>query len=143
MDSLNNVIKDIIKHSAQSVTRIVKKILHASDDRIECLTPNEAALKKALQQCSKEIKKCKRWKVMPSPKYFEHVAMLSRQTKNYQNEIEICQSYILLVDEYLSKRTFSKKKIERKAHTLCRPLVTRILNAKNMNKNDGVEVRYL
>jgi len=142
MGSLKTVIKDIFKNTTRSVIRISKKILHASDDGIECLTPNEAAMKKALQQCHKEIKKCKRWKVMPSPKYFEHAAMLSRQAKNYQNEIAICELYIDLVNEYLSKRTFSKKKIEKKAHTLCRPLVKRILNARNLNNNNGVEVRY-
>jgi len=100
-------------------------------------------LKKALQQCRKEIKRCKRWKVMPSKKCFEHAAMLSRQAKNYQKEIAICQLYISLVDECLSRRTFNKKKVERKAHSLCKPLVKRILIAKNLNKSSGVEVSYL
>ena len=68
MDGLNNVSKDIIKHSARAVARVFKKILRAPDDRVERLTPNEEALKKALQQCRKEIKRCKRWKVMPSKK---------------------------------------------------------------------------
>jgi len=143
MDGLNNVSKDIIKHSARAVARVFKKILRAPDDRVERLTPNEEALKKALQQCRKEIKRCKRWKVMPSKKCFEHAAMLSRQAKNYQKEIAICQLYISLVDECLSRRTFNKKKVERKAHSLCKPLVKRILIAKNLNKSSGVEVSYL
>ena len=108
MDSLINASQNIFVHCVATVTRIIKSFLHASDDRIERLTPNEAALKKALQQCRKEIKKCKRWKVMPLLKCFEHAAMLSRQAKNYQNEIAICQLYICLVDECLTRRTFSK-----------------------------------
>ena len=143
MDSLINASPNIFGHCVATVTRIIKNFLHASDDRIERLTPNEAALKKALQQCRKEIKKCKRWKVMPSLKCFEHAAMLSRQAKNYQNEIAICQLYICLVDECLTRRTFSNKKIERNARALCKPLVARILDAKNLNKNKGVEVHYL
>ncbi|MBT8124043.1 MAG: hypothetical protein KJO81_04375 [Gammaproteobacteria bacterium] len=143
MDNLSNVIKDIIKQSVRIVARNFKKILHAPDDKVEHLTPNEEALKKALQQCRKEIKKCKRWKVMPSKKCFEHAAMLSRQAKNYQKEIAICQLYISLVDECLSRRTFNKKKVERKAHLLCKPLIERILIAKNLNKNSGVEVSFL
>ena len=143
MDGLNNITKDVIKHSACAVASIFKRIRRAPVDRDERLTPNQAALKKALQQCRKEIKSCKRWKVMPSKKCFEHAAMLLRQAKNYQQEIAICQLYISLIDECLLRRTFNKKKVKRKAHLLCKPLVKRILIAKNLNKNKGVEVSYL
>ena len=80
---------------------------------------------------------------MPSPICFEHAAMLSRQNKNYKNEIKICQLYISCVDEHLSKRTFNKKKVEKKAQSLCKPLATRLETAKNLCENSGIDVSYL
>ncbi len=52
----------------------------------EELSTNKAALRQELNLCRKEIKKSKRWNIMPSPKCFERAAMLYRQTKNYENE---------------------------------------------------------
>ena len=101
------------------------------------------ALKEALIQCRKEIKKSRRWNFMPSPKCFEHAAMLSRQAKNYQNEIKICQLYISQVNQCLSKKKFNKKKCETKATYLCESLAKRMENAKNLHNENGVDVNYL
>ncbi len=133
----NSVIKDIIKNSTHSITGIFEKCVQDSKHNTEQLTSHQDALNKVLQHCREEVNKCKSRRAMPSPKYFEHAAMLSRQAKNYENEIAICELYIGLVNDYVSKRTFSKKKIERKVHTLCEPLVMRMQNAKNLSKNNG------
>lgn len=136
----NSVIKDIIKQSTHSITGIFEKSVQKSELNAEQLTPHEEALNKALQFCREEVNKCKRRRAMPSPKYFEQAAMLSRQAKKYQNEIAICEMYIGLVNEHVSKRTFSKKKTEQKVLILCKPLVMRIQNAKNLSENNGSEI---
>lgn len=139
-----SIFKNSFRHSICSVTSIFDKNIHDTrNNNNEHLRPNAVALRKALKQCRKEIKKSRRWKIMPSPTCFEHAAMLSRQTKNYQKEIKICQLYLSCVDENLSKRKFNRKKLEKKAHTLCKPLTARLLSAKNLQKNCGVDVRHL
>lgn len=143
MDRIRSFFKNSFRNSINSAAWIYNKKLHSSNTRDAHLSPNTVALKKALHQCRKEIKKSRRWKIMPSPICFEHAAMLSRQTKNYQKEIKICQLYLSCVDEHLSKRTFNKKKLQKKAHTLCKPLSMRIISAKKLHKNNGVDVRYL
>ena len=135
--------KHSFKMNISSVARTFKNNLFSSDVKVEQLNSNKAALKDALIQCRKEIKKCKRWKVFPSPKYFEHAAMLSRQTKEYQNEIKICQLFITLVNDCSSRRTFNKKGITSKAELLCKPFSARLLNAKNLQEHTGVDVQHL
>ena len=142
MSRLINLSKYIFVRCVAAVTKNIKNFLYTTNDRSKRFTPNEEALKKALQQCSKEVKKSKRWKVMLSLKCFEHAPMLSRKAKSYHNKIAICQMYISLVDECLTRPAFSKKRFERKVRTLCKPFVTRILDAKNLDKNNGVEVHY-
>ena len=143
MDSLKSIFKNSLRHGISPTTWLYNKKSHSSDKRNEHLSPNTVALKKALNQCRKEINKSRRWKIMPSPTCFEHAAMLSRQTKNYRKEIKICQLYLTCIDEHISKRSFNKKRLEKKAHSLCKPLTARLLNAKKLHENSGVDVRYL
>ncbi len=140
MSNLNVLIFDSFKHHAQANTLENKSNINSST---KILDSKEAALKTALQQCQKEIKRCKRWNFLPRPKYFEHVAMLSRQTKMYKNEIAICKLYIDLANQCQSKRIIFKKITKKKADTLSKPFFTRMNNAKNLNQNNGLEVKYI
>ncbi|MDW3094255.1 MAG: hypothetical protein R8G33_01135 [Gammaproteobacteria bacterium] len=143
MEGLKSIFKNSFRHGKCSITWIYNKKSHSPSNTEKHLSANRVAFNKALKQCRKEIKKSRRWKIMPSPICFEHAAMLSRQTKNYQKEIKICQLYISCIDEHLSKRSFNKKRVEKKAHSLCRPLSARLLSAKKLHKNSGVDVRHL
>ncbi len=134
MGKLDTII-DLIKHSSHSLTGIFEKGKdHCRNklDRESTVDPeaNESALSKAVQLCAEEIDQSDISKRPPSPKYFEHVAMLSRQTKNYENEIAICEMYLDVVSKYVSKYKISKKKIAREIKPLCDPMVMRINNAK-------------
>lgn len=142
MESLDN----IIKHSLANMNlarNLFQSKRSLSDIKVGNLNPNRAALKEALDKCRHQIKKSKRWNVLPSPICFEHAAMLSRQNKSYQTEIKICQLYISLVDECVSRRTFIKKRFERKALSLCQPFNARLHNIKHLNTTDGVDVRHM
>ena len=107
------------------------------------INSRDLALKNALDKCKKEIKKSRRWGRFPSSKYFEHAAMLSRQARNYDNEIKICQVYISLLDENISKRKFNIDKNIEKAEILSQPLVKRLETAKRLRNRTGVDVEYL
>ena len=66
--------------------------------------------------------------------------MLFRQSKNYQNEIKICQLYISLVDECLSKKTFNKSYLESKAREQCRRISNRLETVQKLHDKVGIEV---
>jgi len=134
MSKLDTVL-ELIKHTSHTLTGIFEK---GSDhcrnklDRESTVDPeaNESALSKALQLCAEEIDQSNLSKKLPSPKYFEHVAMLSRQTKNYENEIAICEMYLDVVSKCVSNYKLSKKKIAHEVKPLCKPMIMRIKNAK-------------
>src|SRR5665811_1704646 len=65
---------------------------HADDDK--------GNLKVMLKCCKAEMATMKRAKVVAAPFYFERVAILFRKTKQYDREIEICESYIKAVEHY-------------------------------------------
>jgi len=142
MESLNYMIKHSLANM-NLVLNLFQNKHNLSDIKAENLNPNRAALKEALDKCRREIKKSKRWNILPSPICFEHAAMLSRQNKSYQTEIKICQLYISLVDECVSKRTFIKKRFERRALSLCQPFNARLQNIEHLNTTDGVDVRHM
>ena len=143
MGSLRNIIKHSFKSYKNSDSGIYNIKLFSTRNISEHQNSNTIALKNAIKQCRKEIRKSRRWKVLPSPKCFEHAAMLSRQAQNYENEIKICRLYLSYVDQYLSKRSFNKKSIELKAQSLCKPLADRLLIATNLSENNGISVDYL
>ena len=49
--------------------------------------------------------------IMPSPRYFEQAAILSRKEQKYENEIAICEMYIDLAKEYASKNKLIESRI--------------------------------
>ena len=142
MESLNTVIKHSFANMSLLVNLFQKKP-DFSGAKEEELNPNQVALKEALYRCRRESKKSKRWKMLPSPICFEHAAMLSRQNKNFQAEMKICQLYIALVEKCISSRRFNKKRFERKARALCESFTKRMQNIENLNTTEGVDVQHM
>lgn len=54
--------------------------------------------------CAAELKKMKVAGSVAAPYYFERVAILSREAKDYSQEIHYCDTYIRSVEEYYVKR---------------------------------------
>ncbi len=138
MSKLNTVI-ELIKNKSHSLTGIFEKgVDHCRHklDRESTIDPeaNESALTKAVDKCREEIERSDQKNKIPSPKYFEHVAMLSRQTRNYQNEIAICELYLETLQKHSSKYKFSKRKIEKEIRPLCETMMMRIHNAKTLSE---------
>lgn len=57
-------------------------------------------LKVMLKCCKAEMATMKRAKIVAAPFYFERVAILFRKAKQYNREIEICESYVEAVEHY-------------------------------------------
>jgi hypothetical protein len=58
-----------------------------------------------LRCCEAELATMKRAKVVAAPFYFERAAILLRKAKQYDREIEICESYIQAVEKHYSAST--------------------------------------
>ncbi len=142
MESLSNMIKHSFAN-IPSIAKIVQNKPSYSASKKESLNPNRAALKEAMYQCRREVKKSTRWHVLPSPICFEHAAMLSRQNKSYQTEIKICQLYISLVDKCIARRSFNKKRLEKRAQSLRQPFISRIDSIEHLNTSNGVDVHHI
>ncbi len=50
--------------------------------------------------CQAELRTMNKVGTVPAPFYFERVAILSRKNKNYQQEVDYCETYLKVVDEY-------------------------------------------
>lgn len=50
--------------------------------------------------CAAEIETYAKTGLVPAPYYFERVAILARKLKDYNQEIDYCETYLRLVDEY-------------------------------------------
>ena len=53
--------------------------------------------------CDAELKTMEKAGLVPAPYYFERVAILSRKDKNYQQEVDYCESYIYAVERFYKK----------------------------------------
>lgn len=140
MVNFGHVISSTFRMSAGLLHRITKNCQLAQNTKIEQLSPNTIALRAALNECRKEARKCRRWRMIPSPVYFEHAAMLFRQTKNIKNEIKICELYVSLVNQCLAKKVLNRVRYERKAQEKCKRIASRLQAAKNLSNNTGIDV---
>lgn len=50
--------------------------------------------------CQAELKTMNKAGAVPAPFYFERVAILSRKNKNYQQEVDYCETYLKVVNEF-------------------------------------------
>jgi len=53
--------------------------------------------------CRAELDTMNKADIVPAPYYFERVAILSRQAKNYEQEVFYCESYISAVESFYKK----------------------------------------
>ncbi|NNC68698.1 MAG: hypothetical protein HKN83_11765 [Gammaproteobacteria bacterium] len=85
-----------------------------------------------LKKCKQEAQMADESGILPSPKYFQQAAVLSRKEKKYENEIAICKYYIKLVSQYVSINNFSKADFYEKVEREIDPFKKRIYFAKKM-----------
>ena len=81
--------------------------------------------------CLLELQKMKEKNEVPSPFYFERVAILSKKDKNYEQEVKYCEDYIEAVDEFYTNNKDSNVADIRKT-TKYHSLVKRMEKAKNL-----------
>jgi len=89
-------------------------------------------IRSVIAGCRNEIKNAEDSGIMPSPKFFEQAAVLSRKEKNYSNEIAICEMYVSLAKRYASKNKLSRQEFIDSVLPQCEPLYKRMHNAKSM-----------
>ena len=148
MLNLNDVIKASFRRSLSFLSKNSKYHSHSSTTKAKRHTPHTLALEAALFECRKEAKKCIRWRIIPSSQCFELAAMLFRQAKNYQNEVKICQLYISLVNECVSKKTLNRQYTEKKAREQCGRISMRLEAAQKLHEKfgmdaAGIDVEYI
>ena len=113
---------------------IIRKVIPHKDipTDTQTLLQNETNIDTVVECCREEIQKSVDTGIMPAPKYFEQVAVLSRKEKNYENEIAICDMYIKLVKKYASENKISRQEFTDTILPECAPLYKRMHNAKSM-----------
>ena len=102
---------------------------------------NETDIYSVVQGCRDEIQAAEDSGIMPSPKYFEQAALLSRVERKYDNEKAICEMYIDLANEYIIKNDLSKDEISAKVLPACTPMIKRLHNAKTMLARTNTEAK--
>lgn len=85
-----------------------------------------------MECCRDEIQNSEDSGIMPSPKFFEQAAVLSRKERNYANEIAICDMYVKLAKQYASKNKLTRQEFIDSVLPQCEPLYKRMHNAKSM-----------
>ena len=98
----------------------------------QSLLEDDTNIDTVVECCREEIQKSVDTGIMPAPKYFEQVAVISRKEKNYKNEIAICDMYIKLVKKYASENKLSRQEFTDTILPECAPLYKRMHNAKSM-----------
>ncbi len=113
---------------------IIKKVIPLKDLQTNKtnLQADETDINTVVEYCREEIQKSVDTGIMPAPKYFEQVAVLSRKEKNYENEIAICDMYIKLVKKYAADNNISRQEFTDTILPECAPLYKRMHNAKSM-----------
>ena len=126
-----NILYTIIKKAINKAIPSNNNIL-ASDYKI---LQEDADLYSRLKYCRQEIQQSEASGIMPSPKYFEQVAVLSRKEKKFEDEIAICNYYIKAISHFAAKNNFSKTEFNKKAFCKIDPFRKRINLAKTMLVN--------
>ena len=113
---------------------IIRKVIPLKDihTNTKNLDADTTDINTVVEFCREEIQKSVDTGIMPAPKYFEQVAVLSRKEKNYENEIAICDMYIKLVKKYAADNNLSKQEFTDTILPECAPLYKRMHNAKSM-----------
>lgn len=137
MGKLDTIINKIIKGGTELNLKIIKRdskhYLIADHDPIPTLNPQDKhKIHQMVKCCREEIQNSEDSGIMPAPKYFEQVAILSRMDKRYDNEIAICEMYIELLSQYAARNNLTEAEVSTQLAPVCVPLLKRIHNAKIM-----------
>ena len=145
MSSLYDVIiftsyKDDMMATSKLNT-IIRKVIPLKDfpSDTQKLSEDKTDIDTVVNYCREEIQKSVDTGIMPAPKYFEQVAVLSRKEKNYENEIAICDMYIRLVKKYAAENKLSRQEFTDTVLPECAPLYKRMHNAKFMMSKSQTE----
>ncbi len=138
MGKLNTILEKIINTSGMSISQIIEMAsnnLHGvnGNQTIELDSSNHHDIHEMVKYCREEIQAFEDSGIMPSPRYFEQVAILSRREKNYENEVAICELYIELINQYAAKNKITDAEVSVQLLPKCAPFVKRVHNAKIMS----------
>jgi len=141
MSKLDTIIQSIAKTgdklSAKAFRRYSDRYHLKAINKIPVLHPkNIDEINEVLKCCRDEIQNSDDTGIMPSPKYFEKVADLSRAEKQYENEIAICEMYISLVNQYAAREQLTEHEMSTNLLPNCAPFVKRIHFAKLIQKSN-------
>jgi len=127
--------------ATNKLNTIIRKVIPIKDipTDTQSLLDDRADIKTVVDSCRDEIQKSVDTGIMPAPKYFEQVAVLSRKEKNYENEIAICDMYIRLVKKYAAENKLSRQEFTDNVLPECAPLYKRMHNAKFMMSKEQIE----
>lgn len=93
---------------------------------------SDTDIRSVMECCRDEIKNSEDSGIMPSPKFFEQAAVLSRKERNYTNEIAICEMYVSLAKQYASKNKLTRQEFIDDILPTCESLYKRMHNAKSI-----------
>jgi len=135
MGKLNTIIEKIVSGLTPPLIQIIKKLLKGTRGNngsrgLESNSTNNLDIHEIVECCRDEIQASEDSGIMPSPKYFEQAAVLSRKEKKYDNEIAICEMYIELTNHYATINNLTDAEISTQVLRVCDPFVKRLHNAK-------------
>jgi hypothetical protein len=81
--------------------------------------------------CDAELKTMEKAGLVPAPYYFERVAILSMQEKDYQQEVDYCEKYIKIVEDFYKEHGTEGVADVRKGPTY-QAIVKRLPKAKEL-----------
>ena len=102
----------------------------------ELAEENKNDLETMKRCCDAELKTMGKVGLVPAPYYFERVAILSRKSKDYAQEIFYCEQYIEKVESFYSKYGTKGIADVRKGPTF-KAIVKRLPKAKELYANQS------
>jgi len=143
MGKLNTILEKIVNGSGMTISQIIEMATHdvrgaIGNQTTELDHSNDHDLHEVVRRCREDIQASEDSGIMPSPKYFEQVAILSRKEKNYKNEIAICEMYIELINQYADKNKITEAEKSYQVVPKCAPFEKRLHNAKTMSAKPEV-----
>ena len=117
------------------IIKSIKKAISLSGNTSttdEVKAEEETDINSILKKCRQEAQQANESGIMPSSKYFQQAAVLSRKEKNYENEIAICKYYINLVSQYATNNNSSEVDLGNEVDTKIDPFNKRIHLAETM-----------
>jgi len=135
MGKLNTIIEKVIHSSGMTLSQIIEKAIHNVNEyqTTELNSANHHDIYEIVKCCREKIQSFEDTRIVPSPRYFEQVAVLSRKEKNYDKEIAICEIYIELINQYAARNNITDAKVSTELLPKCAPFVKRLQNAKTMS----------